>query len=177
MLAVQQRRDRQADPIVGCLGRERIGGQLDQAARIIGARVGVGEQRGDVPVGAHPQPGQRETRDLFHDAQRHHLGAGGREQGAQLAGVARLVVLGDQTVVVRPHHQPFPRQIVLEQGRDDRERGRAARNGDCQRTRTRTESLLESCSEPVGDRTVVCAINAGDVGHRTPPGRLTWRSG
>ncbi len=59
---VQQRRDRQRDPIERRVGRERIGREAADRQRIINLGIGVGEQRGDVPIRPHAQPCQREMR-------------------------------------------------------------------------------------------------------------------
>src|SRR3546814_11591403 len=58
-----QRRDGQRDPLERGFGRERVGRKAPDRQRIVGAGIGVGEQRRDVAVATHAQPGERKMRD------------------------------------------------------------------------------------------------------------------
>ena len=68
----------------------------------------LGNSEATCPSRAHAEPGEREMRHLLHLAERDDLGAGGLEQRADLAGVARRMILGHAPVVARPHGHPPP---------------------------------------------------------------------
>jgi hypothetical protein len=171
LVGIEQRRDGQGDAVERRFRRQRVRCQAADPLRIVGLRVRVGKERGDVPIGPHAQPGEQEVRQRLDGFQAGYFSPHRLQQGADAAGVAGGVLLGHDSIVTRPDRDPPPVERLARQFGEYR-KGRAPA-GHCDRDGVFAggERAIQPICEPVDDGRIACPVDDLQLRHSVPIGQ------